>query len=165
MRRIGREYDFVMKNINRSSLFIAILPPFHFFSCTPYINKLVISRILSSLFYLINYCIFDTYKLVPKRARQKGKILPNSTLTTYRQNSKFVKILYIKMRFKVMGDMIYISYGDRVTDGQRQGRSGEDMVNSRYRDIVTDEQRQSRGGEDMMNSRYKEIGTCEHETW
>ena len=47
------------------------------------------------------------------------------------------------MRFKVMGDMIYISYGDRVTDGQRQGR----------------------GGEDMMNSRYKEIGTCEHETW
>ena len=62
--------------------------------------------------------------------------MPNSTLTTYRQNCKMIKILYIKMRFKVMGDMIYISYGDRVTDGQRQGRSGEDMVNSRYRDRV-----------------------------
>ena len=44
------------------------------------------------------------------------------------------------MRFKVMGDMIYISYGDRVTDGQRQGRGGEDVMNSRYRDIVTDGQ-------------------------
>ena len=62
--------------------------------------------------------------------------MPNSTLTTYRQNSKMIKILYIKMRFKVMGDMIYISYGDRITDGQRQGRSEEDMVNSRYRDRV-----------------------------
>ena len=143
MRRIGREYDFVVKNINKSSLFTTILSFFHFFSYAPYINKLEISRILSSFLYLINYCFVDTYEFVSKCARQKGKILPNSTLTTYRQNSKMIKILYIKMRFKVMGDMIYISYGDRVTDGQRQGR----------------------GGEDMMNSRYKEIGTCEHETW
>ena len=145
-----------MKNINKSSLFTTILPFFHFFSCAPYINKLVILRILSSLFYLINYCFVDTYEFVPKRARQKGKILPNSTLTTYRQNSKMIKILYIKMRFKVMGDMIYISYGDRVTDGQRQGRSGEDMVNSRYGDRVTGGQRQGRSGEDMMNSRYRD---------
>ena len=34
-------------------------------------------------------------------------------------------------------------YRDRVTDGQRQGRSGKDMMNSRYRDRVTDGQRQS----------------------
>lgn len=95
MRRIGREYDFVMKNINKSSLFIVRLPFFHFFSCAPYINKLVILRILSSLFYLINYCFFDTYEFVPKRARQKGRILPNLPLTSYRQNRKFVKILYI----------------------------------------------------------------------
>ena len=61
--------------------------------------------------------------------------------------------------------MVNSRYRDRVTDGQRQGRGGEDMVNSRYRDRVTDGQRQGRGGEDMMNSRYKEIGTCEHETW
>ena len=95
MRRIGREYDFVMKNINKSSLFTTILPFFHFFSCAPYINKLVILRILSSLFYLINYCFIDTYEFVPKRARQKGKILINLPLTSYRQNRKFVKILYI----------------------------------------------------------------------
>ena len=136
MRRIGREYDFVVKNINKSSLFTTILSFFHFFSYAPYINKLVIFRILSSFLYHINYCFVDTYEFVSKCARQKGRILPNSTLTTYRQNSKMIKILYIKMRFKVMGDMIYISYGDRITDGQRQGRSGEDMVNSRYRDRV-----------------------------
>lgn len=39
-----------------------------------------------------------------------------------------------------MGDMIYTSYRDRVTDGQRQGRGGEDMMNSRYKEIVTCEQ-------------------------
>ena len=39
------------------------------------------------------------------------------------------------------------------------------MVNSRYGDRVTDGQRQSRSGEDMMNSRYKEIVACEQETW
>ena len=38
------------------------------------------------------------------------------------------------------------------------------MVNSRYRDRVTDGQRQGRGGEDMMGSRYREIVTCEQET-
>ena len=113
---------------------------FHFFSYAPYINKLVIFRILSSFLYHINYCFVDTYEFVSKCARQKGKILPNSTLITYRQNSKMIKILYIKMRFKVMGDMIYISYRDRVTDGQRQGRGREDMMNSRYRDRVTDGQ-------------------------
>ena len=94
MRRIGRESAFVMKNINKSSLFTTILPFFHFFSCAPFINKLVILRILSSLFYLINYCFIDTYEFVPKRARQKGKILINLPLISYRQNRKFVKILY-----------------------------------------------------------------------
>ena len=95
MRRIGREYDFVMKNINKSFLFVANFPFFYFFSCAPYINKLVILRILSSLFYPINYCVFDTYEFVPKRARQKGRILPNLPLTSYRQNRKFIKKLYI----------------------------------------------------------------------
>ena len=84
-----------MKNINKSPLFITHLPFFHFFSCASSINKLVIFRISFSLFYLINYCIFDTYEFVSKRARQKGKILPNLPLTSYRQNRKFVKMLYI----------------------------------------------------------------------
>ena len=96
MRRIGRKYDFVMKNINKSSLFTTILPFFHFFSCTPYINKLVIFRILSSFLYHINYWFVDTYEFVPKCSRQKGKISPNLLFTISRQNSKFIKILYIK---------------------------------------------------------------------
>ena len=107
-----------MKNINKFFIFIKNLPFFHFFSCASSINKLAIFRILSFFLYHINYCFVDTYEFVSKCARQKGKILPNSTLTTYRQNSKMIKILYIKMRFRVMGDMICISYGDRVTDGQ-----------------------------------------------
>lgn len=114
MRRIGKESAFSMKNINKSSLFITNLPFFHFFSCASSINKLVIFRILSSLFYLINYCFFDSYELFSKRSRQKGKILPNLLFTISRQISKFVKILYIMVRFNVMGGMIYISYGDRV---------------------------------------------------
>ena len=85
-----------MKNINKFSLFVTNLPFFHFFSFASSINKLVISWILSSLFYLINYCIFDSYKFFSKRSRQKGKILPNLLFTISRQNSKFVKILYIK---------------------------------------------------------------------
>ena len=97
MRRIGRKSAFVMKNINKSLLFTTILPFFHFFSCASSINKLAIFRIWSSLFYLINYCIFDTYEFVSKRARQKGKIFPNLPLTSYRQNSKMIKIIYIKL--------------------------------------------------------------------
>ena len=85
-----------MKNINKFSLFITILPFFHFFSCASSINKLVIFWILSSLFYLINYCFFDSYEFFSKRSRQKGKILPNLLFTISRQISKFVKILYIK---------------------------------------------------------------------
>ena len=85
-----------MKNINKSFVFIKNLPLFHFFSCASSINKLVILWILSSLFYLINYCIFDSYEFFSKRSRQKGKILPNLLFTISRQISKFVKILYIK---------------------------------------------------------------------
>lgn len=85
-----------MKNINKSSIFITNLPFFHFFSCASSINKLVIFWILSSLFYLINYCIFDSYGFFSKRSRQKGKILPNLLFTISRQISRFVKILYIK---------------------------------------------------------------------
>ena len=62
------------------------------------------------------------------------------------------------MRFNVMGDMIYISYRDWV------GSKG-DIMNCMFRDRVTDEQRQGRSGKDMMNNRYKEILTCEQETW
>lgn len=83
----------------------------------------------------------------------------------YRQNSKVLKIIYIKTWFEVMKDLVNSRYIDRVTDGQRQSRSWEDLVNSRYRDRVTDGQRQGRSGEYMMNSRYKEIVTCEQETW
>ena len=54
----------------------------------------MIFRILSSLFYIINYCIFDSYEFFSKRSRQKGKILPNLLFTISRQISKFVKILY-----------------------------------------------------------------------
>ena len=85
-----------MKNINKSSIFITNLPFFHFFSCASSINKLAIFRIWSSLFYLINYCIFDSYGFFSKRSRQKGKILPNLLFTISRQISRFVKILYIK---------------------------------------------------------------------
>lgn len=120
MRRIGKESGFVMKNINNFSLFITHFPFFHFFSYASSINKLVIFRIMSSLFYLINDCIFDSYNFFSKRSRQKGKILPNLLFTISRQISKFIKILYIKMRFKVMGDMIYISYGDRVGEKETE---------------------------------------------
>lgn len=85
-----------MKNINKFFIFIKILPFFHFFSCASSINKLVIFRILSSLFYLINYCIFDSYELISKRSRQKGKISPHLDLDNYRQNGKMIKIIYIK---------------------------------------------------------------------
>jgi len=85
-----------MKNINKFSLFVTNLPFFHFFSCASSINKLVIFRILSSLSYLINNCIFDSYEFFYKCSRQKGKILPNLLFTISRQISKFVKILYIK---------------------------------------------------------------------
>ena len=85
-----------MKNINKFFIFITILPFFHFFSFASSINKLVIFRILSSLFYLINYCFFDSYEFFSKHSRQKGKILPNLLFTISRQISKFVKILYIK---------------------------------------------------------------------
>ncbi len=77
-------------------MFIKNFPFFHFFSCASSINYLVIFRILSSLFYLINYCIFDSYEFFYKRSRQKGKISSNLLFTISRQNSKFVKILYIK---------------------------------------------------------------------
>lgn len=85
-----------MKNINKFSLFITNLSFFHFFFCASSINKLVIFWILYSLFYLINYCIFDSYEFFSKRSRQKGKISPNLLFTISRQISKFVKILYIK---------------------------------------------------------------------
>ena len=85
-----------MKNINKFSLFITNLPFFHFFSCASSINKIVIFQISSSLFYLINNCVFDSYELISKRSRQKGKISPNLLFTISRQISKFVKILYIK---------------------------------------------------------------------
>ena len=86
-----------MKNINKSPLFTTILPFFHFFSCASSINKLVILRILSSLFYLINYCVFDSYIFFSKRSRQKGKISLHLDLDDYRQNSKMIKIIYIKL--------------------------------------------------------------------
>ena len=52
-----------------------------------------------------------------KSARQKGKIWCTMVSCIYRQNSKFLKIIYIKAWFEVM----------------------KDMMNSRYRDMVADE--------------------------
>lgn len=85
-----------MKNVNKFFIFIKNFPFFHFFSCASSINKLVIFIILSSLFYLINYCIFDSYEFFSKRSRQKGKIFPHLDLDNYRQNGNMVKIIYIK---------------------------------------------------------------------
>lgn len=112
-----------MKNINKSSLFITNLPFFHFFSCASSIHKLVIFRILSSLFYLINYCIFDSYEFFSKRSRQKGKILPNLLFTISRQISKFVKILYIKE------DIRDRSHNDiRGRSNKRHGNRGTEAI-------------------------------------
>ena len=81
------------------------------------------------MFYLINYWSVDIYEFVSKRARQKGKILCTMVSYIYRQNSKFLKIIYTKMWFEFMKDMMNSRYRDRVTDGQRYGRSVEDMMN------------------------------------
>lgn len=118
-----------MKNINKFFIFIKNIPFFHFFSYASSINKLVIFWTLYSLFYLINYCIFDSYELFSKRSRQKGKILLNSPLTVYRQNSKMIKILYIKeskMTDRMNGiqndimDRGNKRHGNRGTDGGEQ---------------------------------------------
>lgn len=92
---------------------------------------------------IIIHYIIDCYYFTVKNARQKGKILCTTVSYIYRQNSKFLKIIYIKMWFEVMKDMMNSRYRGRITGGQRQGRSGEDM----------------------MNNRYEEIVTCEKETW
>lgn len=85
-----------MKNINKISVFITTFSWFLLFSYVYHLNKILILRTLSSLFYLINNCIFNSYELFSKRSRQKGKISPNLLFTISRQISKFVKILYIK---------------------------------------------------------------------
>lgn len=66
------------------------------------------------LLNMITLYIINCYEFVIKSARQKGKFLRNVVSYVYRQNSKFLKILYMKRPFEVMGDMIYISYKDRV---------------------------------------------------
>ena len=91
---------------------------------------------------IIHY-IIDYYDFVLNSTRQKGRILRTTLSRIYRQNSKVLKIIYIKTWFEII----------------------EDIMNSRYRDIVTDGQRHSRSGGDMMSSRYREIVTCEQETW
>ena len=118
-----------MKNINKSFLFITNLPFFHFFSCASSINKLVIFRISPSLFYLINYCIFDSYGFFSKRSRQKGKISPNLLFTISRQISKLIKILYIKIDFKCHG-------GHDIHKLRRLGRVEGDIMNGLFRDRV-----------------------------
>ena len=92
---------------------------------------------------IIIHYIIDCYDFVLNSTRQKGRILCTTLSCIYRQNSKVLKIIYIKTWFEII----------------------EDIMNSRYRDIVTDGQRHSRSGEDMMGSRYREIVTCEQETW
>ena len=78
---------------------------------------------------IIIHYIIDCYYFTVKNARQKGKILCTMVSYIYRQNSKFLKIIYTKMWFEFMKDMMNSRYRDRVTDGQRYGRSVEDMMN------------------------------------
>lgn len=104
---------------------------------------MVFCRCFLNVLNIIIHYIIGCYNFAVKIARQKGKILCTMVSCIYRQNSKVLKIIYIKTWIEVMKDMVNSRYRDRVTDGQRQGRSGE------Y----------------MMNSRYKEIVTCEQETW
>lgn len=92
---------------------------------------------------IIIHYIIDCYDFVLNGTRHKGRILCTTLSRIYRQNSKILKIIYIKTWFKTI----------------------EDIMNSKYRDMVTDGQKHSRSGEYMMNSRYKEIVTCEQETW
>lgn len=69
-----------------------------------------------------------------KSARQKGRILCTMASCIYRQNSKFLKIIYIKTWFEVMKDMMNSRCRDRVTDRQRYSRSGEDILNIMQKD-------------------------------
>ena len=91
---------------------------------------------------IIHY-IIDCYDFVLNSTRRGGRILCTTLSHIYRQNSKVLKIIYIKTWFKTI----------------------EDIMNSKYRDMVTDGQKHSRSGGDMMSSRYREIVTCEQETW
>lgn len=132
-----------MKNINKFFIFIKILPFFHFFSCASSINKLVIFRILSSLSYLINNCIFDSYEFFSKRSRQKGKILPNLLFTISRQISKFVKILYISRARMYIMNRRQKDIRDRVCKRQ-SNRGTEDRMTEGTelcKDIVTEERK------------------------
>ena len=92
---------------------------------------------------IIIHYIIDCYDFVLNSTRQKGRILCTTLSRIYRQNSKILKIIYIKTWFEII----------------------EDIMNSRYRDMVTNEQRQSRSEESITNIMYKEIVTCEQETW
>ena len=69
---------------------------------------------LNVLNIIIHYTI-GCYKFAVKIARQKGKILCTMVSCIYRQNSKVLKIIYIKTWFEAM----------------------EDMMNSRYKEIGT----------------------------
>lgn len=66
---------------------------------------------------IIIHYIIDCYDFVLNSARQKGRILCTMVSCIYRQNSKFLKIIYIKTWFEVI----------------------EDIMNSRYRDMIADE--------------------------
>ena len=92
---------------------------------------------------IVIHYIIDYYDFVLNSTRQKGRILCTTLSHIYRQNSKVLKIIYIKAWLEII----------------------EDIMNSRYRKIVTEGQRLSRSGDDMMSSRYSEIVTYEQETW
>ena len=142
-----------MKNINKFFVFIKNLPFFHFFSFASSIYKLVIFWTWSSLFYLINYCIFDSYEFFSKRSRQKGKILPNLLFTISRQISKFVKILYIKIRFNVVG-------GHDIHKLRRQGRIEGDRMCSclMYRTTNDANYTNDKDRMDKMNRMDRRVG-------
>ena len=63
---------------------------------------------------IIIHYIIDCYDFVLNSTRQKGRIWCTTVSRIYRQNSKVLKIIYIKPWFEII----------------------EDIMNSRYRDIV-----------------------------
>ncbi len=63
---------------------------------------------------IIIHYIIDCYNFMVKSSRQKGRILCATFSRIYRQNSKVLKIIYIKTWFELI----------------------EDIMNSRYRGIV-----------------------------
>ena len=67
---------------------------------------------------IIIHYIIDCYDFVLNSTRQKGRILCTTLSRIYRQNSKVLKIIYIKTWFEIIEDMMCIM-GDILNYGPR----------------------------------------------